>query len=109
MSRKFPRLPGIHCPHCNQRMIVRGSERLTDTVRELRMSCPNDDCAASFVAQLSLIRQIRASDQPNPAVRLPFGLVRRKAANDGHPLPDNDTGPTDDNGLGAAIAAIMTT
>ena len=97
------RLPGIKCPHCQAKTIVRDSQEVTPQVRELRVACTNDDCGFSAVTQLSFIRQIRASATPNPEVRLPFGTWAPKPANENHPTPDNDTG------LGAALAALMST
>ncbi|WP_267382376.1 MULTISPECIES: ogr/Delta-like zinc finger family protein [unclassified Sphingomonas] len=97
-----PRLPSIGCPHCGTRSIVRSSEAVTDTVRELRMVCDNTDCGCQFVSQLSVIRIVHQSATPNPAVRIPFGRWPAKPANDDHPAPAND------EGLGAALAAIMT-
>ena len=103
MKTERARLPAIKCPHCKGKTIVRDSQEITDSVRELRLVCTDDDCGFSAVAQLSFIRQIRASARPNPEFRLPFGAWSRKPANDDHPLPANDTG------LGEALAAIMST
>lgn len=105
-KKKLVRLPGINCPHCQKRSIVRDSQGVTDLVRELRMICTDDDCGHTFVAQLSIIRTIRPPAQPNPAVRLPFGEWRSRPAkpanDDAPPLPAND-----DDGLGAAIGAAF--
>lgn len=98
-----PRVPAISCPHCASRSIVRSSEAVTDTVRELRMVCDNPDCGCQFVSQLSVIRIVRQSATPNPAVRIPFGRWPAQPANDDHPTPAND------EGLGVALGAIMTT
>lgn len=103
-KRTLTRLPGIACPHCHARSIVRDSQEITDLVRELRMTCTNDDCGHTFVAQLSVIRTIRPPIAANPAVRLPFGNWRRPPANDDHPEPAND-----ELGIGTALAALMTT
>ena len=90
-----PRNPTMACPHCAHRLIVRGSEQITLTVRELRMEC--DECGASLVGQLSLIRVRRNSSRHNPEVMLPFSNPalqwdRRKPANDDAPIPANDDG-----------------
>lgn len=85
------RLPTIKCPHCGDRSIVRTSEQLTSTVRELRLVCTNDDCNASFLAQLSVIRMIRPSARPNPEVSIPLG--RAIPANENTPPPANDDSP----------------
>lgn len=85
-----PRVPGIACPHCNARSIVRSSEQITDLVRELRVNCDNDECGHTFVVQLSIIRTIRESATPNPSVHLPFGGWYPRPANDDRPLPAND-------------------
>lgn len=99
-------MPAIACPHCQSRSIVRNSCTVTDTVRELRMTCANIDCGHVFVAQLSVIRTLRPSEQPNPAVRIPFGTWRSEPAkpanDDSPPLPAND-----DHGIGVALAAML--
>jgi hypothetical protein len=78
-------------------MITRTSEQVTSTVRETRMAC--DGCGFSCVAQLSIILTVRASERPNPDIRLPFsskGLAdpRHRSplrpANDIAPAPAND-------------------
>ncbi len=106
MTKKtLTRLPAIACPHCDAKAIVRDSTEITPMVRELRLSCTNEDaCGHTFVAQLSVIRTIRPSVAPKADVRLPFGAWSKKPANDDHPTPAND-----DHGLAAAIAAVMPT
>ncbi len=81
-------------------------------VREIRLECTDGDCGHSFVAQLSVIRTIRPSRTPREGVKLPFAnpnLVGpdSKPANDDEPDHANDD--HDDNGVIAAIAALMTT
>ncbi|MDH7641169.1 ogr/Delta-like zinc finger family protein [Sphingomonas oryzagri] len=61
------------CPHCGGRTLIRSSEQVSDTVRETRMRCDNDDCGFSFVAQISVIRTIQPSLQPKPGVVVPLG------------------------------------
>lgn len=90
---KKPRLPGIHCPHCGERSIVRSSEQITPIVRELRLTCDNHECGHSFVAQLSVIRTVRPSAKPNPAIHLPVGEWKLPAANENVPAPANDQHP----------------
>ncbi|MFC3579506.1 ogr/Delta-like zinc finger family protein [Sphingomonas hylomeconis] len=103
MTKKtLTRLPAIACPHCEAKSIVRDSIEITPMVRELRLSCTNEDCGHTFVAQFSVIRTIRPSAMPKEGIRLPFGAWFRKSANDDHPEPAND-----DHGLAAAIASTM--
>ncbi len=90
MKKTLTRLPGIICPHCNKRSIVRDSVQVTATVRELRLSCQNDDCGHTFVGQLSIVRTIRPAARPNPRVVLPFGEWRSRPANDDTRVPAND-------------------
>ncbi|MDB5663424.1 MAG: hypothetical protein JWM38_2641 [Sphingomonas bacterium] len=92
------RLPAITCPHCNTRSIVRTSEKVTATYRELRLRCENDECGWSGVAAISIIRTIVPSARPNPEVHLPFSkagpvLPKTKPANDDMPIPANDVEP----------------
>lgn len=104
MSKKVDRarLPRITCPHCKGKTVVRDSQPVTPTVRELRLQCDDDDCGFSAVVQLAFVRQIRPSARPDPEIRLPFG-VWSKPANDDHPSPAND------DGLGVALATVMQT
>lgn len=116
-KRRLTRLPSITCPHCGARSIVRDSVQVTDLVREVRISCQDDDCGHTFVAQLSIIRTIRPATKPRADIRLPFGEWRSrpvadaeaKPGNDNHRDPANDDGLDPAPGLGTAIAAAMTT
>lgn len=90
-----PRIPSISCPHCGARSIVRHSEQVTPIYRELRLNCDNDRCGHTFLIGLSIIRTIRPSARPNPAVQLPFAnpnlcAPRSRPANDDAPTPAND-------------------
>lgn len=102
-----PRIPAIACPHCHTRSVARTGYEITDLVRELRMVCDNLECGHIFVVQMSVIRTLRPSAQPNPAVHLPFGTWRAQPAkpanDDAPPLPAND----DDGDLAAAIGAAF--
>lgn len=105
------RLPGIKCPHCKNKTVVRDSQEVTPSVRELRVVCTDDDCGFSAVAQLSFVREIRASTTPNPDVRLPFGSwPMPKPANENHRDPANDDSQSEKAALLAeTIAMAMTT
>lgn len=104
------RLPGIKCPHCQSKTIVRDSQEVTLSVRELRLVCTDEDCGFSCVAQLSLVRQIRPSATPNPEVRLPFGAWSPKPANENHREPANDDKLHERAALLAdATASVVTT
>lgn len=87
-----PRLPGIRCPHCGDRSIVRSSEQVTPIVRELRLTCENIECGHYFVAQLTVIRTVRPSARPRADIHLPQGDWK-PPANDAGPLPANDDKP----------------
>ena len=78
--------------------MVRTSEQITLTYRELRLACDNDDCGHTMLASLEIIRTIRPSLRPNPEVMLPLGnqnvRVRRpRHANDDTRIPANDEDP----------------
>ncbi|MFN3675445.1 MAG: ogr/Delta-like zinc finger family protein [Sphingomonas pseudosanguinis] len=93
MKKKLVRIPGIACPHCGSRAITRDSVEIDVLTRELRCVCDNDACGHTMVVQLAVIRSIRPSDVPNPAVRLPFGQWRARPANDDEKVPVNDNRP----------------
>ena len=95
MTTKRPRIPSISCPHCGDRSIVRDSVQVTPTIRELRLACDNDECGHTFLCQLSVIRTIRPSARPNPAVTIPcanptIGLLCTPPATDDTRQPAND-------------------
>lgn len=92
------RIPRITCPHCGSRAIVRTSEQITPTYREVRLTCDNDECGHMMVASISIIRTIRPSLAPNPEIRLPIGnqnlrTARALPANDDTRVPANDESP----------------
>ncbi|SDA21729.1 ogr/Delta-like zinc finger family protein [Sphingomonas sp. NFR15] len=92
------RLPRITCPHCGTRTIVRSSEQVTPTYREVRLSCENEECGHTMLAGISIIRTIRPSARPNPDVMLPIGnqnlrVARARPANDDTRVPANDEQP----------------
>lgn len=89
------RIPRITCPHCGARTITRSSVQVTPTYREVRLNCDNDACGHTMVAEIAIVRTIRPSLRPNPAVTLPVGnqnlrTQRTRPANDDHLPPAND-------------------
>lgn len=97
-----PTLPAIFCPHCRTKAVARSSEEILPTCREVRMMCPNPECAHVFVAEITVVRTIAPSLRPDPAVIIPGGNCDRRRP---PPRPDNDNPPApanDDNGRPAA-------
>lgn len=86
-----PRFPAINCPHCETRAIVRSSQQMLPTYRELRLRCDNDACGHTFVADLTITRTIVPSKMPNPAIHLP--RAKLAPANDDMPIAANDAAP----------------
>lgn len=87
------RLPGIACPVCNTKAMVRTSLQITETMREIRLVCTDDDCDCSFVAQVMVSHIVRPSKKQNPRVLLPIGNQNlRKLPTDGaaNPPPQPD-------------------
>lgn len=70
---KRPILPAFACPICNTKALVRTSVQITETAREQRMVCQNDDCDCSFVVQSVVSHMVRPSKLKNTAVALPVG------------------------------------
>jgi len=91
-ARRPPRAPLVRCPHCGAPALIRYSEQITATVRELGVLCSNDACGCRFVAQIVALRIVQPSLTPDPAVQLPL-VERRRAANDDHRVPANDDRP----------------
>lgn len=98
MKRPYNRIPSIACPHCGARATTRDSEVVDRLTRDLWLFCQNvETCGHSFVAQLSIIRTVRPSDNPNAVVAslLPLSPWRHLPANDDTKEPMNDNGPGD--------------
>lgn len=76
----------IGCPHCQSVLKVRSSRGIGPIVRQMTLACQNDDCSATFGADLTLTHVISAGAQPNPAVQLRTTPPRRRPANDDMPL-----------------------
>ncbi len=89
MPRPAPRLPHIRCPHCGTRAFARSAGKATETYREIYYHCREAlMCGHVFVVGMEILRTIRPSAMPNPAIRLPIRAY--VAANDHTPLPAND-------------------
>jgi hypothetical protein len=88
-----PRVPGIKCPHCETRSIAFDSVEIDSLTREIRFRCDNVECGHVFVAQLAIIRTVRSSMRPNPAVKLHVGPWGDRAANENTRVPANDDRP----------------
>jgi hypothetical protein len=88
-----PRVPGIVCPHCETRSIAYDSVQIDRLTREIRFCCGNADCGHVFLAQLAIVRTVRSSLKPNPAVTLHVGPWGDRAANDDTRIPANDDRP----------------
>jgi hypothetical protein len=106
-KRPYNRPFSIICPDCAGKLLIRTSEQVTPTVREMLLWCDNDACGARFVGQLSLMTRVQHVMPAAVAVILPVrpwhpSNDNRVPANDG-PI---DSGPGDD----AAVSppAIMT-
>lgn len=69
----------MHCPHCRTMCIVRSSNVLTRTSRELFFVCMNVNCGHTFSAVMSILRTISPSAMPDPTVVLPMSThIKRK-------------------------------
>ncbi|WP_240663490.1 ogr/Delta-like zinc finger family protein [Sphingomonas sp. UV9] len=107
----------IGCPHCQSVLKVRSSRQTDPIVRQVTLACQNDNCCATFGADLTLTHVISAGAQPNPAVLLRTTPPRRRPANDDMPPcgdapgsvdhpPANDDGalPTSDAVSGSPLS-----
>ncbi|USU13212.1 ogr/Delta-like zinc finger family protein [Sphingomonadaceae bacterium OTU29THOMA1] len=88
-----PRVPGINCPHCNTRAKAYDSVEIDRLTREIRFRCDDVECGHVFLAQLAIVRTVRSSLKPNPAVTLHVGPWGDRAANDDTRIPANDDRP----------------
>ena len=104
MKRPYNRQFAIICPDCAGKLLIRTSEQVTPTVRELLLWCDTDSCGARFVGQLSLLTRVAHALPASGAVILPERAWRPH--NDNR-VPAND-GPADDTPRPEAAASIMT-
>ncbi len=59
------------CPHCNSRMNIRSSRRITPLVTESWHACRNDECAFKVKTITEMVGYATPSAVPNPAIVLP--------------------------------------
>lgn len=64
------------CPHCGTCLHIRTSRAVSLTSRELYVRCPEEHCAYTGKAILSIISTIAPSINPNPLAYLPVGRTR---------------------------------
>lgn len=104
-KRPYNRQFSIICPDCSGKLLIRTSEQVTPTVRELLLWCDNDACGARFVGQLNLLNRVAQAAPAPTAIRLPERAWRpsndnRVPANDGPAgdAPQPDTAAVDMTG-----------
>lgn len=81
-GRVAPNRAFLLCPHCQFPMIIRDSERITETVKHIYVHCTNVDCAFTAKWGVSPIHEISPSQMPDPRVDIPpcpFDYVRKAA------------------------------
>lgn len=66
-----PRRAFRRCPHCRAQAMIRSSEEVTLTVKQMSMICTNPDCGHTWVDQLTPVHTICPSQIPNPEVHIP--------------------------------------
>lgn len=62
----------ISCPICAAGARARTSRKLSDTLREIRYRCENDDCGHIYIAHLEVVYTVVPSALENPAVQIPL-------------------------------------
>lgn len=75
----------VNCPHCKTFARARSSQMLTETYREVRFECTNDECGFVWVAGMEYVRALCPSDTPNPDIHIPFVTARRRPADASDP------------------------
>lgn len=60
----------IRCPHCTAGAIIRSSEQVTPTIKDLYLHCTNTDCGHTWKAQIAPVYTICPSHLPNPAIQI---------------------------------------
>ncbi len=103
----------IGCPHCASVLKVRSSRPVSSIVRQVTLVCLNDECCATFGADLTITHAIGPSARPNPAVHLKSVPPRRRpesnpANDDAPPLLDSPGGPEVPSPANDQVAGIAT-
>lgn len=62
----------IACPHCNAPSVIRTSEMVTPTSKDLFCLCQNPDCGFTWKGQISIVYGLSPSAIPNPHVEIPM-------------------------------------
>lgn len=70
----------LRCPHCASGLRSRSTRPVTPLVRQLYMQCVNEDCGATFGADLTITHMISPGAKPNPAVQMRTTPPRQRAA-----------------------------
>ena len=76
----------IRCPHCTAAAIIRNSEQVTATIKDLYLHCTNTDCGHTWKAQIVPVHTICRSHLPNPAIDIkdcPPEYLRRRPPSSG--------------------------
>lgn len=70
------------CPHCESRLKIRTSRRVTSQTSELYYQCENVECAFTCKALLSIVNTLAPSQSPNPEVFIPPGKAKLRPADE---------------------------
>ncbi|MDA5192782.1 ogr/Delta-like zinc finger family protein [Govanella unica] len=93
-TKEAPRLPYISCPHCGTKAFARSAGKTTEVYREVYYHCRQLlACGHVFVVAMQVLRTVRVSACPNPAVQLPITHYARPANDDPLPAANDDQPP----------------
>lgn len=85
----------IPCPHCHAPTLVRSSELVTPTSKDLYCLCLNPDCGATWKAQLSIVYMLSPSAMPRPGIDIPMAPASLTRKTYFPPPPGYDTATRD--------------
>lgn len=68
----------LSCPHCDQRMHIRTSRRISLLLKEAEWQCVNIECGHTCVSYTEIVRTRNPSQRPNPKVFLRVGKGDRQ-------------------------------
>ena len=103
-KRPYSRAFTITCPDCQGKLLIRSSELVTASVRELLLWCDNNACGARFKGQVSPVHRIEPTAPAATAAKLPVGTWAPKKSDNDNRTPAND-GPATDLPPAAVTAA----
>ena len=74
----MPSHPRTKCPHCESTLRRIRTQTHTKLIKEIVMSCPNEECQCVFVAIEEIFREVAPSHRPNADIEAMLSTASKK-------------------------------